>query len=151
MKSLRNCLYIPFIFLLALVIIPQGMDAQRRKARQKKAADTLTADSLRPVDSLFRDSLFRDSLMADTLQADSLRADSLRKDSLPKAKDDVQKLQETPSQQEERSEERARPRPGVNNVPVSNNTSTLKSGQRLQKATLKKQNVVPLKTRLREE
>ena len=71
MKSLRNCLYIPFIFLLALVIIPQGMDAQRRKARQKKAADTLTADSLRPVDSLFRDSLFRDSLMADTLQADT--------------------------------------------------------------------------------
>ena len=71
MKSLRNCLYIPFIFLLALVIIPQGMDAQRRKARQKKAADTLTADSLRPVDSLLRDSLLRDSLMIDTLQADT--------------------------------------------------------------------------------
>ena len=116
--------------------------------KQEEAGDLLL-DRISLMRYHAKDSL--PAIAADTLQADSLRADSLRKDSLPKAKEDVQKLQETPSQQEERSEERARPRPGVNNVPVSNNTSTLKSGQRLQKATLKKQNVVPLKTRMREE
>ena len=68
MKSLRNCLYIPFLFLLLLSFIPQSTDAQRRRSRKKVASDSLVLDSL----SLNRDSLLQDSLALDTLQADTV-------------------------------------------------------------------------------
>ncbi len=68
MKSLRNCLYIPFLFLLLLSFIPQSTDAQRRRSRKKVASDSLVLDSL----SLKRDSLLQDSLALDTLQADTV-------------------------------------------------------------------------------
>ncbi len=63
MKSLRNCLYIPFLFLLLLSFIPQSTDAQRRRSRKKVASDSLVLDSL----SLKRDSLLQDSLALDSL------------------------------------------------------------------------------------
>ena len=75
MKSLRNCLYIPFLFLLVLSFIPQSTDAQRRRSKKKVNADSLVVDSL----ALSADSLQGDSLMPDSLQADTAKT---KKDAL---------------------------------------------------------------------
>ena len=61
MKSLRNCLYIPFLFVMVLCFIPQTTDAQRRRAR-KMTSDSLVVDTLR-----------RDSLPIDTLSSDTVK------------------------------------------------------------------------------
>lgn len=67
MKSLRNCLYIPFLFLLWLLFLPQSSDAQRRRAKRNAAADTLVTDSLRQVQAAaLHDSIPADSVPTDT-------------------------------------------------------------------------------------
>lgn len=78
MKSLRNYLYIPFLFLLLLSFIPQNTDAQRRRSRRGVTPDSLVLDSL---------SLRRDSLLLDSLTLDSLVLDTLQTDTAGKKKD----------------------------------------------------------------
>lgn len=66
MNSLRNCFYIPF-FLLALSVVPQRTDAQRKRTKKNVPADTTVADSLQLMRSVVRpDSIPSDSVPADT-------------------------------------------------------------------------------------
>ena len=67
MKSLRNCLYIPLLFIVMLSLIPQSTDAQRRRSKGNPTFDSLVTDSL----SLPKDSLLLDSLVVDTLKTDT--------------------------------------------------------------------------------
>ena len=67
MKSLRNCLYIPLLFIVMLSLIPQSTDAQRRRSKGNTTFDSLVTDSL----SLPKDSLLLDSLVVDTLKTDT--------------------------------------------------------------------------------
>ena len=67
MKSLRNCLYIPLLFIVMLSLIPQSTDAQRRRSKGNPTFDSLVTDSL----SLPKDSLLFDSLVVDTLKTDT--------------------------------------------------------------------------------